>query len=538
MNFEKELNASEFCEKYSCKTRGGIRVSDRYPFIFLIYNANSGYEDNLDVTNDGTKSKVYYQVKNKYNDMEKLIGHKNLNGVYYSIFLFDSTGKGLVFIGEYELDEVVLKRDEEDMDYLVLKKVIKESLDNVKVYFVEKMESVPSLSKLGDRNDFINGIYSDELIEIDVQGKNIEEGDYLDSNYNRIDLNRIINTERLDVDFKGNIGLIFKMEGKSTPEERRVGQQLFFLSELNKSIQHESRSDFVKMDSLIVDFAFLYTVNVGCALTNFLVLKKEEQAEVWAIDWGSGASYKNLAVKNINDCINDIRNDFFDGNRFMISKLFISHADSDHYNRIEKTMINNETEVWISGYNFVAGQFLNMLNSIKSRKANFRMPLCCNSSGGVNILHPHQPIVYGTKTFTGTGFYLAKNKNNVSPIMKININDKSCLFPGDIMEKGWHWYMIASGCTGIKTNILIHSHHGSKNGFITNIPNVSDCEYDTIQYDIDILSTRDNAYQKIPSIEISSRTEYNNTYTTQKKHVELKYYKTDVLNNTILEINV
>ena len=359
------------------------------------------------------------------------------------------------------------------------------------------------------------------------------------SNYNRIDLNRIINTEQLSINEQGIIRLIFQMEAESTPEEKRVGQHLFFLSELNADIQIASTEERIEIEEPNPEEAYLYTVNVGCALTNFLVLVEKEQTEVWSIDWGSGRYYKAEAEQFIKDCIEDIKTSFFCGNKFMISKLFISHADTDHYNRIDVSMIDNNTEVWVSGYNFIAGQFLNKLNQISSKTSKFKMPVCYNSSGKIKVLHPNQPIVYGTRTFWRTGFYLARNKNDVSPILEIDINNTKCVFPGDISKQGWMWYKSCSGNKKIKTDIYLHSHHGSINGFITNIPNPLDCEYDTVSYSIDILSTRDNAYPgSIPSHDITSNPQYKNTKSTQLAPRELRYYKTDIIRKKVTPVYV
>ena len=58
-------------------------------------------------------------------------------------------------------------------------------------------------------------------------------------------------------------------------------------------------------------------------------------------------------------------------------------------------------------------------------------------------------------------------------------------------------------------------------------------------YDIDILSTRDNAYPgKIPSPKMLARAEYINTYSTQLPGRELKYYKTDILNGNVDDIRI
>jgi len=531
MNFESEIENSDLCKKYRCQAVGGIRLSS-YPFIFLINNSAYKYTTDMDVNKDGTNSLVHYQItKEDIHKNNAVINHKRLKGVYHSIFLFNKSGKKLSFVGEYEFQGVDKKPDNNDkiIDYFILSKVDK-SLDDEKVYFVEKTEPVISLSELGDRSDFINGVYNDEIIEIDMPKNNINEGDFLDANFNPIDLNRIIDTEQLDIDKKGIMRLNFRMGPEATPAERRVGQYLFFLSDLNSNIQILSLNESEETEETSVDEAYLYTVNVGCALTNFLVLVKSKQAKVWAIDWGSGRSYKAQAVQHIQDCIEDIKTTFFAGNEFTISKLFISHADTDHYNRIDVSMIDADTEVWVSGYDFIAGNYPKKINRIKNITSKFKTPLCSNSTGRIKVLHPDQPIVYGPSTFAGTGFYPATNKNDVSPIIAITINGIRCIFTGDIMQTGWGWYQTYSDVKGIITDIYLHSHHGSDNGFITNIPNVSDCEYDTVTFEIDILSTRDNAYPgNIPSPNMLARSEYANTYSIQLKGRELKYYKTDVL---------
>jgi hypothetical protein len=265
-----------------------------------------------------------------------------------------------------------------------------------------------------------------------------------------------------------------------------------------------------------------------------LVKKTRDTVSVWAIDWGSGKNYITESKGHISRCIVDIKNTFFAGADFTLEKMFISHADSDHYNRIDTRLINADTEVWVSGYHFVAGRFLNKLNQIRLTGAKFRNPICSSSDSEINVLHPIWPIVYGLPVFIGAGFYFAVNKNNVSPVIKINVEESTCVFTGDIMEDGWQWFASASACTGIDCDVYLHTHHGSINGFITNIPAAGNCEYDTVTSRINILSTRDNAYPgSIPSGAIQGRTEYTKTKSTQLAPNELVYYKTDLFTKTI-----
>ena len=185
MRFKEEIAQLDFCKKYGCKKRGGIRLSSRYPFIFLISNYRSHYADDLDVNKEGTHSLIHFQARGYNKDNRNVIKHKNLNGVYHSIFMFERRKDKLFYIGEYDLEQIAYKENQE-IEYFVLKKVYRESLDHVKVFFVEKTEPVVYLSELGDRSDVINGVYDDELIEAEIEDGNIREGDFLDANYNRI----------------------------------------------------------------------------------------------------------------------------------------------------------------------------------------------------------------------------------------------------------------------------------------------------------------------------------------------------------------
>lgn len=517
-----------FCKKYGFSAKGGVSRSNKYPFIMLVHNQEAGYKDNIDVFGDGSSDRIEYEVKaSKYKDW--LINHRSIGGIYHSIFLFYRCNTEFYCMGEYCFIN-------NEGNIFIFDKIREANEADEKVYYVEEVTDEEIIyTELGDRNHVIDGIYNDTEIRISkTNDLDIVPGDYLDKNFYRIDLGRIIDLKIESINPR------FVMGKETSQAEQRVAHQLFLLYKFNTSIIKEVKDEEALTEGLFTE-AILYTVNVGCGLTNFMVVKKNEKTEVWVFDWGSGKGYKKEAKTHIKDCLADIRGAHFSGNSFIISKIFISHGDADHYNRIDERFIDSTTEIWTSGYHLVAGQYLNKLKKIQGKGPKFYMQLACNSNNGINILHPKHPIVFlpPRAMFYGTGYYLARDKNNVSPIIELNLNCEKCLFPGDIMQVGWNWFYTDTGSSAIDTTVYIHTHHGSKNGFITNIPTVGNSEYDMVTCEIDILSSRDNAYPgTIPSVDIQSRAEYANTYKTQVPGREIKYYKTNLLSHSIVPVYV
>lgn len=559
MKFNTAERIDDFCKKYKIGKSGPIRTSKKYPFIFLIYNSRSKYRNNVTINEDGIFTNVTYSVSesrydnhgwyNRYDidtNISNLRNHACLYGVYYSVFLIKNVNGKYRCLGEYEVTNV--KYEGNGIISFNLEWLGENGLEEEMVYFVEKDNPI-ELSKLPDRSDVIEGVYDDDIDEDIVYNDvsaDVYEGMYLDSKFSPINISRIIDVNELYID-NSFINLRFTMGEESTSAQRRVSQHLYLLNETNKEIQRRSnlnRNEYAEKTQEKLQEAYLYTVNVGCGLTNFYVKKfgGEVQAKVWAIDWGSGKYYSTEAKQHIASCIEEIRDTFFDGCNFYLEKLFISHGDSDHYNRIDTTMINDDTEVWVSGYNYAAGRFLNMLNKILKTGAKFKTAIISSSTEEIEVLHPLYPIIFGGQRVSGACFYYAKQKNNVSPIIKIHVNENSMVFPGDIMpydrksSGGWYWYFKNKKCK-LECDLYIHSHHGSENGYITNIPVVGACEYDTVTSRIDILSTRDNAYPpNIPSAAIQERPEYSLTKITQLTSKELKYYKTNLLSMKIVSV--
>ena len=525
------VDHSEICDRYNIRRKGGVRLSESYPFIFLIYNPYSGYNDNIDVRGDGSFSEVHYKKSNNgFNDNEALEHHYNLNGVYHSVFLFQKVYDKMKYLGEYELYDV-------DSSLYKLRRIPEISLDDNMVYFAEK-DNPKELEILDDIDDIIDGNYKERKHILDNDGTGeIREGMFLDSKFSIIDLGRIINLNMAHYGENGNITLEFRLGTESSMAERRVSQHLCMLSRFNDNIQNSStnqNTDDEKSSEEKAEEVKLYTVNVGCALTNFMILKYQSAVKVWVFDWGSGDGFTTDAKENINDCIKDIQKTYFGGKQFFVDKLFISHADSDHYNRIDKELLNTDTEVWLSGYCLVNGNFTTMLSRISKKTNKYIMPFKSNSKGIIRIHHPIKPIVFGINYCPGC--YITKKKNNMSPIIEICIRDRKIVFTGDIETAGWFWFKNDSACSGIDTDIYLHSHHGSVNGFITNIPNKGNSEFDTVTFKVDLLSTQSNIHNNVPSNNITSDIKYAKTYSTELVTRNLKYYITDIFACTVKSV--
>lgn len=276
-------------------------------------------------------------------------------------------------------------------------------------------------------------------------------------------------------------------------------------------------------------------MNVGCGLTNFLVICGETACEVWCFDWGSDRKINSPYVDNIKDCLNAINSRFFHGHGFKISKMFISHPDADHYNRVDYDMIS-DTEVWIDSHIYSApSEYIVFLTNLLKKTSNFISPECRSSTINIEVKHPDKPIVLNNKLVSKTRFYKTSKSNNVSPLIRISFSGDSCLFSGDIMQQGWKWFKAKTGTIHLNADVYIHSHHGSRNGFITNIPKKNDTEYETITSKLDVLSTRNGAYSGIISAEMQMHRKF--VYTKRTDNLKgLKYYMIDVRTKAVTPI--
>lgn len=453
--FKEPIDKEMFYEIYGGQRFHGIVTPKDYPFIFLIHTEGKYSVDNLHVDGEGITSTVHFGFEGENDEMARgnraVYEHATRNGVYNSLLLFELKDRMLYFIGEYEYSGH--DRDEETgKSYFILKKV-ETPLDDVPVYYVEKrVENQESIiSSIGE----INGYFTDDEVIEDITVENlpsgVEEGDYIDSEF------AVINSH------------------DDSAAARKKAQHLFIIKNYNKHLRRMARKSQKVTKISWPEEAYFYCVNVGTGLTTFLVMKSVDETEVWCMDWGTENHNTGAYKKNINDCLLSIKKDFYSDEDFALSRLFISHPDTDHYSAFDEKYIDCNTEVWINPHIYsTSKRYLKVLRKLILKSCKIFEPIKKNSFGCINVLHPNKSIRYGSGSTTSKYYYVAKDKNNLSPVIEMYIQNRKLIITGDIEAAGWEWYVDAKDdeCKKIgvmftkkDVDVYIHSHHGSANGY-------------------------------------------------------------------------
>lgn len=271
-------------------------------------------------------------------------------------------------------------------------------------------------------------------------------------------------------------------------------------------------SKLEKKDDALISNIYSYHINVGHGNCSIIVFKESDTYKIWMIDCSiydfiNKRSYKS----NIESTFEFIRTKF--STKIKIEKLFITHPHYDHYNGVNYLIydkfIDKDTEVWInlyyswpeSKYNLLLEKFIDL---------DFKLvePKCLNSNDIIKILYPQNTIfrVHPRRENVDLLYDIVpSNKiNNSSSIIKLNLGEKSMIFPGDIEKDGWN--KLQDCCRNLNdSNFYCISHHGSITGhkrsqcpLNMNINDISRC----FNTEVNILMGRDKAYKGIFSQEV------------------------------------
>lgn len=525
------LEERNFFEKYRGQRYRRISTPADYPYIYLFFKEGRGAYDNLDVNGDGSNSRVYFTSEGEGDDVrgnKAILEHTKRKGVYNSLLLFDIDNNVVKYIGEYFLAGVHRNQDTKKIEYFELVKV-SQDLDDVKIFYVEKkIGEMHVFSEIKARDDYFG---EDDKLKISSQVVQLEDIGLEEGNY--------VN-EKYEIISEGEV-----TSGESTSEEKKVAQHKKIIEKCNQSIRKNMR-EYMKFKERLkeqdeisnVQEVILFCVNVGWGLTNFLVLVKENPVfnELWCFDWGIDI-HKNIKEykNNIEACLNYIKEQYYVDRQIKITKFFLSHPHTDHYSQVQTEYLE-DSEIWINPYIHDSGiGYQNLLSKLLKRTKKFVEPVSANSTKNIVVCHPNKSIEYKVLRGNRRGNYYTSEINNVSPLIKINIKEKSIFLTGDIEHQGWSWYKKAGGGKMEELTVMLHSHHGSNTGFKTDIPKPGDTEYETLSSRIDVLSSRNDAYPRIISSDILAHTSYVNTWKTEKTD-PIKYLKIDLLTEVVEEV--
>lgn len=528
------LDEKAFFEKYRGQRYRRISTPADYPYIYLFLEEGRGAYDNLDVNGDGSNSRVYFTSEGEGDDVrgnKAILEHTKRKGVYNSLLLFGIENNVVRYIGEYFLAGVHRNQDTKKIDYFELEKV-PQDLDNVQIFYVEKkMDEIHVLSEIRDRDDYFGGKDKEKIRNqvVQLEDTRIEEGNYVDVNYQIIPEREVTNVD-------------------ANPEEKKVAQHKKIIEICNQSIRKNMRvyrkekekSEHAlneRREIMNVQEVILFCVNVGCGLTNFLVLVKEDPTfnELWCFDWGIDNRRDAEYVNNIEECLDYIKQQYYVDQQIKITKFFLSHPHADHYSEVQPEYLD-DSEIWINPYIHDSGiGYQNLLSELLKRTGKFVEPVSANATGNIVVCHPDKSIEYKFLGARRPDRYYTSKPNNVSPLIKINIKNKSIFLTGDIEHQGWTWYKNAGGGEMSGITVLLHSHHGSNTGFRTNIPNAGDTEYETLSSRIDVLSSRNGAYSGIISPDMLAHPSYANTWKTEST-TPIKYLKINLLTEVVEEV--
>ena len=341
-----------------------------------------------------------------------------------------------------------------------------------------------------------------------VQDSQYSDGDvFLES-----ELLEISNQTLLDLNIReGNFVYINKQkEGlvESANNDKRAKREFYKNNMIRGKLLQKYTSIDEKNNSGKVEEAYSYHVNVGHGNCSIIVILIEGEYKIWLVDC-SEYDFRNHTNyrRNITECLEFIKAKF-NLDRISIDKLFITHPHYDHINGIRYLVRQNyleSTEVWVNlYYSWPDSYYSQLLYDLESLNLTLIEPKVSNSNSQIEILYPNNTILrthpQNNLSFPQYTIVPTNKINNSSVIYKLNLGDKSMIFPGDLEEDGWNEVV---NCQPFLRNSTFYciSHHGSITGHrrsrCQHIPHITSIEYCCSDKDINILMGRNGAFPGI-----------------------------------------
>lgn len=311
---------------------------------------------------------------------------------------------------------------------------------------------------------------------------------------------------------------VYKVEGKEPLLEKantdpRAKREVFINNIHRGQLIKKYALEANRTDLDNVEQVYSYHVNVGHGNCSIIVIITKNKSEIWVVDFSQFDLCNKINYRdNIIECFNFIKIKH-NLNEIKIDKLLITHPHYDHINGIEYLATNNcllNTEVWVNfHYSWPAGYYSRLLQKFKKMNLTFIEPKVSNSGAQVEILYPDNRILRtpprSAQPHSPYSIVPKHKINNASVIYKLNLGNKSMVFPGDLEEEGWN-EVVNCYPTLKEARFYCISHHGSITGHKrTNCPNIScitSIEKCCLDKNINILMGRDGAYPGIFSTEV------------------------------------
>lgn len=200
---------------------------------------------------------------------------------------------------------------------------------------------------------------------------------------------------------------------------------------------------------------------------------------------------------NIDACLDYIGNYQKKQRKDVVFDAFVlTHSHYDHYsgiyNLVNSGHIKASTDFYLNvRYISRSGLYNNLIKLLLRKNVNVIHAIPQNGAGILSFLYP----LLGTVN--------AKNPNEVSVIACINCESGDFIFPGDMVEAGWHKQLFTTSSVVQNAKFFAVAHHGSETGYSTSFfPN------NPLR---SILMVRNNAYSNVPDPDI-----FDGTFITNK----------------------